>query len=412
MKFLRAIRRFVVGSLCTVMLLAGSLQASAQELEEIINPIDGLPPIIFPFPYDDLITLDPLQPFSYNFGSIDPELFQFTGYVLTSLLGEPLALEIISGFDQDLGINLDNDSIQERFVLIDGTLGLKLNSSDPNGGRRGIRINYRMDVRADLLRARYLGARVQARRDSVAPQWLRADTWLRELPAREGRMIDARLLRRNAETGRWSLAVDAVRGRATVRWMGDSEPDGVLGHHGYNAAKGYVWATLDVNSEYAVGINFDHDNDDIVNVDDNCPLTPNTDQANSDGADDGGDACDADDDNDTIADGDDNCPLVANVDQTDYDNDGVGFACETDDDGDGVFGGLDLCPDTLEGTVNADGCSVADLCPCDNGWKNHGKYVKCVAQTSEDLLEGGFISETGKDALVSAAGQSACGAKK
>lgn len=73
----------------------------------------------------------------------------------------------------------------------------------------------------------------------------------------------------------------------------------------------------------------DSDNDGVSDVLDNCPSVPNEDQANSDGANDGGDACDDDDDNDGIPDENpDNCRTVSNTDQTDSDGDGVGNACD------------------------------------------------------------------------------------
>lgn len=58
----------------------------------------------------------------------------------------------------------------------------------------------------------------------------------------------------------------------------------------------------------------DTDQDGIADQDDNCPLTPNTDQADIDG--DGvGDACD-------------NCPETANSDQADSNGNGVGDVCD------------------------------------------------------------------------------------
>jgi hypothetical protein len=84
-----------------------------------------------------------------------------------------------------------------------------------------------------------------------------------------------------------------------------------------------------------------------------------------------------------------------------------------DDDNDGVPNDVDACPMTVTGeTVNADGCSVADLCPCDNGWKNYGTYVSCVAHASNDMKKAGLISGAEQGALVSAAAQSSCGARK
>jgi hypothetical protein len=63
-------------------------------------------------------------------------------------------------------------------------------------------------------------------------------------------------------------------------------------------------------------INSDVDGDGIPNDVDNCPLTANTDQANSD-SDEFGDVCD-------------NCTLVANADQRDTDGDDYGNICDAD----------------------------------------------------------------------------------
>jgi hypothetical protein len=154
----------------------------------------------------------------------------------------------------------------------------------------------------------------------------------------------------------------------------------------------------------------DVDGDGVCGDVDNCRADSNPSQNDNDGDGDG-DACDSDDDDDGVLDGVDNCPLTANAAQNDYDGDGVGDACETDDDGDGVL--LDDCPDTPAGElVNSSGCSVDQLCPCDNAWKNHGGYVSCVAHTSEDFMNAGLITEAEKDAIVSEAGGSYCGHKK
>lgn len=86
----------------------------------------------------------------------------------------------------------------------------------------------------------------------------------------------------------------------------------------------------------------DTDADGVVDVVDNCPSIANANQVNSDGADDGGDACDNDDDNDGWADVDDNCPTVANPQQEDGNADGIGDVCDADNDG--VRDDLDNCP--------------------------------------------------------------------
>ena len=74
----------------------------------------------------------------------------------------------------------------------------------------------------------------------------------------------------------------------------------------------------------------DMDEDGISDIEDNCPYTPNEDQADAD--DDGiGDVCD-------------NCPDMANETQSDFDDDGEGDACDDDDDNDGVKDSRDNHP--------------------------------------------------------------------
>ena len=109
----------------------------------------------------------------------------------------------------------------------------------------------------------------------------------------------------------------------------------------------------------------DDDNDGVLDVDDNCPLIGNANQADNDG-DGEGDVCDPDDDNDGILDVDDNCPFTANAGQEDTDGDGIGDVCDNDADNDGVPNNLDLCPDTPENTpVDVDGCPIFSL-PANN----------------------------------------------
>jgi hypothetical protein len=65
----------------------------------------------------------------------------------------------------------------------------------------------------------------------------------------------------------------------------------------------------------------------VVDDADNCLSVSNAYQVNTDGADDGGNACDDDDDNDMWQDVYDNCPFTYNPDQADSDGDGTGDLC-------------------------------------------------------------------------------------
>mgnify|MGYP001026518241 CR=1 FL=1 len=112
----------------------------------------------------------------------------------------------------------------------------------------------------------------------------------------------------------------------------------------------------------------DDDNDEVTDGLDNCPLSPNNDQTNTDGAPDGGDACDPDDDDDLISDEADNCPVIKNNDQADQDDDGLGDVCDEDRDGDGINNDLDNCPDVFNvGQKNTDGIDDGgDACDDDD----------------------------------------------
>jgi Thrombospondin type 3 repeat len=157
----------------------------------------------------------------------------------------------------------------------------------------------------------------------------------------------------------------------------------------------------------------DIDGDGIVDDEDTCPLVASSNNADLDG--DGfGDVCDADDDGDGLADNTDNCPLSANPAQADFDGDGLGDACDLDDDADAVEDSSDDCPGTAAGAIiNGAGCSSAQLfaqnCPIDADYKNHGKYVSCVANEAQRQLAESLISVGEKDAAVAAAAQSDIG---
>ncbi|MFH1874100.1 MAG: thrombospondin type 3 repeat-containing protein [Pseudomonadota bacterium] len=73
-----------------------------------------------------------------------------------------------------------------------------------------------------------------------------------------------------------------------------------------------------------------------------------------------------DTDGDGLQDGSDNCPVNANTIQTDTDADGQGNVCDADDDGDGVADGADNCPltaNTDQEDTDTDG--AGDVCDDD-----------------------------------------------
>lgn len=110
----------------------------------------------------------------------------------------------------------------------------------------------------------------------------------------------------------------------------------------------------------------DTDGDGVKDGSDNCLLTANADQSNTDG-DGQGNACDPDDDNDGTPDESDNCPFLASPDQTDSNGDGIGDVCTDDDDGDGVLDGLDNCDTVANATqIDRDGDGLGDACDPDD----------------------------------------------
>jgi hypothetical protein len=81
-----------------------------------------------------------------------------------------------------------------------------------------------------------------------------------------------------------------------------------------------------------------------------------------------------------------------------------------DADGDGVPDGRDQCPGTIAGVVvNADGCSVAQLCPCDGGWPNQAEYVRCVIDHAWQFFRAGLVTVDQRRAIIRAATDSDCG---
>jgi len=330
-----------------------------------------------------------------------------TGFEIRNAENSPIEISGTTVFDGFTDLP-GGDPVQDGFVLLDGTLELEATAFDPDGGRADVRTTYLRDVRADFLRARFI-------REALVRQGIVTDPVRARARSRAMGLADARVMRfvegRAGRAGRW---IRAVRAMTDVRMSFEPRkaPDGELGHFGTAvSANGdpYVWAVMDRNSRYAVGLTVDRDSDGVPNSDDSCIGTANPNQLDSD--EDGfGDVCDGDDDNDGVSDMLDNCAVVWNPDQTDSDGDGTGDACDSDDDADGVVDGDDGCRMTTPGdVVNATGCSIADLCPCDGDWRNHGAYVRCVAHASRDFLGDGLITGAEKGAIVSSAAQSSCG---
>ena len=373
--------------------------------------------ILSPLPTFTGVLLQPDETFQHIFAGLKE-----TGYSIRSLDGSLLTLNNgVSSFDPDDGWE-PGTRVQDGFILLDGTLSLTVNALKEGTRRARTRNTFRLDLRRDALRPASIRDTLLRRgmlRDVRDPVERRARALAR---ARAVELRDARVMRRvvRDDGARWVRAVRVLGTPDRIRFRDRTAPTGVLGHFGYArstkaAPEGapvgdfYVWAVVDRNSKYAIGLTVDRDNDGVPNSSDNCIGTPNPNQSNADG-DPFGDACDDDDDNDDVIDGSDNCPLSANAGQEDFDGDSAGDACDFDDDNDNVTDGTDQCLATASGsTVDGTGCSIADQCPCDSDWRNHGAYVKCVARTSDLFLQAGLITSTQKDAIVSAGAKSSCG---
>jgi hypothetical protein len=109
----------------------------------------------------------------------------------------------------------------------------------------------------------------------------------------------------------------------------------------------------------------------------------------------------ADADGDGVPDAQDNCPSVANSNQSDSDGDSVGDAC-------------DQCPGTTDGLVTLQGCSIAQLCPCEGPasgqqWEGQTDYLRCVARATRTFRRSGQMSRTESLQLLRRASRSGCG---
>ncbi len=329
-----------------------------------------------------------------------------TGFSIRNADSSVVTLNGVSTFDSEAGLQ-DGQQVQEGFVLLDGTLSLDVDARKLDGTRARSITTFKLDVRRGNLTRDFI-ARTLLDRGIVRTR-TRARTRARHMTLDDARIM--RLVTRRDNTTRWKRAVRTISDPRERSFRGRMRPDGIVGHYGFTqppTGDPYVWAVMDHNSVYAVGLTVDRDSDGVPNSSDNCVGSANSNQIDTDG-DEAGDDCDMDDDNDTRADAADNCPLAANRDQFDLDHDGQGDACDADDDNDGVLD-VDECQATSPGgVVGGNGCSIADTCPCENSWRNHGAYVKCVAQTSNSFFAAGLITGAQRETIVSAAARSSCG---
>ncbi len=159
-----------------------------------------------------------------------------------------------------------------------------------------------------------------------------------------------------------------------------------------------------------------------------------------------------DSDDDGVSDDVDNCRGASPIPtRLDTDGDGAGDACDADDDNDDGRGCRRQLParsepgsggrrrrrrgrclrcrqcrprqrrragqcrplraDARGQVVNAEGCAIAQICPCEGPWQNRVAYVACVARTGNDFRKDGLISARELVRIVLEAGKSRCGAR-
>lgn len=125
-------------------------------------------------------------------------------------------------------------------------------------------------------------------------------------------------------------------------------------------ANGAGWFSEDGNNWFNLGEDLPFETLVTPSQIDNCPLTVNADQADSD-MDGIGDACeDEDDDSDGVLNQNDNCPNTPNANQANFDGDAFGDLCDDDIDNDNSLNGDD------QNDMNAMICSDDDADMCDD----------------------------------------------
>jgi len=142
------------------------------------------------------------------------------------------------------------------------------------------------------------------------------------------------------------------------------------------------------SGEFKLDPDGDEDGDGVLNGEDNCPNTANTDQADIDnnGI---GDVC-QDTDNDFILDINDNCPNNANTDQADSDGNGIGDACQ-DTDGDTILDINDNCVNIANvDQTDTNGNGFGDV--CDSSYEDPSNFELEVISETCDGENNGIIN--------------------
>jgi len=159
----------------------------------------------------------------------------------------------------------------------------------------------------------------------------------------------------------------------------------------------------------------DQDHDGLANIDDNCALIANPDQA--DGDDDGiGDACDTcleggeDSDADGYPDVCDNCPDVHNPEPPQEEP--PQFSPSSDIDGDGLGNACDSCPNSPKtGAIAGENCCDprdSDASSCVRDWQGSTIFYTCSPGANAARFECRFASRCSAEYRESCIG---CGSK-
>ncbi len=91
-------------------------------------------------------------------------------------------------------------------------------------------------------------------------------------------------------------------------------------------------------------------------------------------------------------------------------NTSISAGAGEDSDGDGVWDYLDQCPGTPAGAVvDANGCSIEQLCPLDGPWKNHGQSISQLQAVVARFVREGLITRSEAASILKRAAASDCG---